>query len=88
MAVTLIFGTSHQAGDYAGFTVEEVRRDLLVNTQMATQLNIPQDKVMSAVAFYNGLQLTDAQEKENRLKDGDKLEFSKEHTKAKPVCVS
>jgi len=40
------------------------------------------------VAFYNGLQLTDAQEKENRLKDGDKLEFSKEHTKAKPVCVS
>jgi len=85
MAVTVMYGANNITGDYVGFTVQDVRRELSANTPAATQLNIPQDRIMNAVAFLNGgpSQMTDAQETEVRLRDGDKLEFSTKFTKGR-----
>jgi hypothetical protein len=89
VAVTVMYGANNIPGDYVGFTVQDVRRELSANTAAATELNIPQEKIMNAVAFLNGgpSQMTDGQEKEYRLRDGDKLEFSKEFTKGKVACA-
>lgn len=89
MAVTVMYGANNISGEYVGFTVQDVRRELSANAPAATQLNIPQDKIMNAVVFLNGgpSQMTDAQEREVRLRDGDKLELSKEFTKGRVAMV-
>lgn len=89
MAVSMMYGANNISGDYVGFTIQDLRRELSANTPAATELNIPQEKIMNAVVFLNGgpSQMSEAQEKEYRLRDGDKLEFSKEFTKGRIACV-
>jgi len=87
MAVILRHGANEVTADYSGFTIEQIRRELAVDTEAATQLNLPEDKVMTAVVFLNGDKMTDAQEREHRVKDGDKIEFSKDMVKSKTAVA-
>lgn len=88
MAVVVRHGANEILGEYVGFTIEQVRRELAGDTAAATDLNMPDDKITTSVVFLNGVQASEAQEKEYRLREGDKLEFSKEMVKAIVVPVS
>lgn len=87
MAVVVRHGANQVLGEYVGFTIEQTRRAVAEDTAVATELNIPSDKATTAVVFLNGVEASEAQEKEYRLRDGDKLEFSKEMTKSILVSV-
>jgi len=89
MSVVLKYGANEVFAEYQGFSVEQVRKELLADAAAAAELNISQEKAKNAVAFLNGgkTQMTESQEKEYRLQEGDKLEFSKEFTKARMISV-
>jgi len=71
MACTVVFSAESQTAELKDMTVRQVRE------KFAAPFNIPAE----AVAMVNGDSVPREQEEQKILKDGDKVEFTKDRVK-------